>query len=166
MAQMRASVRAFASVDPSPEAVLDALDRMVVQFDADQLVTLVYVLADAAAGTLRIGSAGHLPPFLAHPDGRVERLPDADGPPLGLASGRSGLEVAFGPGDALLLVTDGLVERRGEDIETGLERLRSAVHELADHPLDEGLAQVVALVGDESSDDDVAALVLRRTPAA
>ena len=166
MAQMRAAVRAFASVDPAPEAVLDALDRMVTQFDTEQLVTLVYVLADAERGTLRIASAGHLPPFLTHPDGRVVRLPDADGPPLGLASGRTGLEVEVGPGDALLLVTDGLVERRGEDIETGLDRLQSAVRELAGHSLDEGLAQVVARVGDESSDDDVAALVLRRASAA
>lgn len=162
MAQMRSAVRAFASADPSPEAVLAALDRMMLQFDTEQLVTLVYVLADGAAGTLRIASAGHLPPFVVRPDGSVDRLPDADGPPLGLGWARTGLEVSMGPGDTLLLVTDGLVERRGEDIETGLGRLRGAAAALADDHLDEGLAEVLRRVEDGSSDDDVAALVLRR----
>lgn len=163
MAQMRAATRAFASVDPTPESVLDALDRMVTRFDADQLVTLVYVLADARAGTLHVASAGHLPPLLAHPDGTVERLPDADGPPLGLADGRHGLELPFGPGDSLLLVTDGLVERRDEDIETGLTRLQNAMRALRGATLDDALSRLVRTVGDESADDDVAALVLRRT---
>lgn len=162
MAQMRSAVRAFASSDPAPEAVLDALDRMVVQFDTEQLVTLVYVLADAVEGTVRIASAGHLPPFVLRAHGRVDRLPDADGPPLGLASTRSSTTVPFAAGDALLLVTDGLVERRGEDIEAGLARLRSAARELSSASLDDGLSEVVSRVGDDSSDDDVAALVLRR----
>ncbi|WP_101396512.1 GAF domain-containing SpoIIE family protein phosphatase [Phycicoccus duodecadis] len=162
MAQMRSAVRAFASADPSPEAVLAALDRMVLQFDTEQLVTLVYVLADAAAGTLRIASAGHLPPFVVRPDGLVDRLPDADGPPLGLGWARTGREVPMGPGDTLLLVTDGLVERRGEDIETGLGRLRRAAGALSGDDLDGGLARVLSRVEDGSSDDDVAALVLRR----
>ncbi len=162
MAQMRAAVRAFASADPAPEAVLDALDRMVVQFDTEQLVTLVYVLADAGAGTLRVASAGHLPPFVLRAHGRVDRLPDTDGPPLGLAAGRHSHEVPFTEGDTVLLVTDGLVERRGEDIETGLARLRTAARVLSSASLDDGLREVLARVGDDSSDDDVAALVLRR----
>ncbi|MGG5260707.1 GAF domain-containing SpoIIE family protein phosphatase [Phycicoccus avicenniae] len=162
MAQMRAAVRAFASADPEPAAVLGALDRMVTQFDTDQLVTLVYLLADAENGTLRVANAGHLPPFLRRFEGAVQRLPDADGPPLGLAAERHGLEVSFHPGDAVLLVTDGLVERRGEDLETGLARLWKATSVLAPGPLDEGLREVVTRVGDDSSDDDVAALVLRR----
>ncbi|QKE82865.1 SpoIIE family protein phosphatase [Arthrobacter sp. NEB 688] len=163
MAQMRASVRAFASVDPTPESVLDALDRMVTRFENEQLVTLVYVLADARAGTVHVASAGHLPPLIAHPDGSVERLPDADGPPLGLADGRHGLELPFGPGDSLLLVTDGLVERRDEDLETGLTRLQNAMRALQGATLDDALSRLVRTVGDESADDDVAALVLRRT---
>ncbi len=77
-------------------------------------------------------------------------------------AGRGSLEVAFAEGDTVLLVTDGLVERRGEDIETGLARLRRATRLLAAASLDDGLGEVVSLVGDDSSDDDVAALSLRR----
>lgn len=163
MAQMRAAVRAFASADPTPEAVLTALDTMVTQFETEQLVTLVYVLADARAGVLRVASAGHLPPFVVRRGGRVDRLPDADGPPLGLGLRRTGTTVPFGEGDTLLLVTDGLVERRDEDIETGLDRLRLAVGALGGPSLDTGLGEVMARVADAASDDDVAALVLRRT---
>jgi serine phosphatase RsbU (regulator of sigma subunit) len=163
MAQMRAAVRAFASVDPRPESVLDSLDRMVTQFETEQLVTLSYVLGDAAAGVVRVASAGHLPAFLRRREGEVERLPDADGPPLGLATSRRGLDVRFEPGDTLLVVTDGLVERRGEDLAEGLDRLAAAVPALSAASLEQGLDRLVQQVGDDRSDDDVAALVLRRT---
>ena len=165
MAQTRAAVRALSSVDPTPEVVLDHLDRMTAQFDTGQLVTLVYLLADAATGTVRIASAGHLPPVLVRRDGPVEQLPDTDGPPLGLVSGRRSTEVSLGTGDTLVLVTDGLVERRGEHIDTGLERLRDALAATGHLPLDAGLGEVVRLATDEASDDDVAVLALRRSGA-
>ena len=128
MAEMRAATRAFASVDPDPAAVLEKLDAMVVSYGSDQLVTLVYVLADAAAGHLVLGNAGHPPPSVLRADGSLERLPFTDGPPLGLAASRRGrLTVPFDVGDTLLAFTDGLVERRDEDIDTGMDRLGTVV---------------------------------------
>jgi serine phosphatase RsbU (regulator of sigma subunit) len=163
MAQMRSAVRAFVSVDASPEAVVDGLDRMVRQFETEQLVTLVVVLADPRHHRLRIVNAGHVAPVVLRKDGTTEPLPWADGPPLGLASGRRGVDVPFGPGDTLLVVTDGLVERRDEDIAAGMARLADAVHLLEDPDLGVGLERVVGSIEDATSDDDLAALALRRT---
>lgn len=163
MAQVRASVRAFASTDPTPEAVLAKLDGMVHRYGTDQLVTLAYVLTDEANGAVHLANAGHLPPIVLRADGTVERLPYADGPPLGLADERAGIVVPFAAGDTILVVTDGLVERRDEDLEIGLGRLTTAASGLAQGALEHALHLLVATVRDDRYDDDIAALVLRRT---
>ena len=163
MAELRAATRAFASVDPDPAAVLGQLDRMVVAFGSEQLVTLVYVLADAAAGHLLVGNAGHPPPFVLRRDRQVHRLPFTEGPPLGMQADERALQtVPFDVGDSLLLFTDGLIERRDEDIDTGLERLARAVPLMADASLPTGVNLVVEAVRDDTYDDDMAALGLRR----
>ena len=163
MAQMRSALRAFVSVDASPEAVVDSIDRMVRLFETEQLVTLAVVVAEPATGSLRLVNAGHLPGLVLRADGSHEVLPWADGPPLGLAMGRTGHAVHLGVGDTLLVVTDGVVERRGEDITDGLDRLVDALGVLEGPDLEARLARLVHEVGDEGSDDDRAALVLRRT---
>jgi serine phosphatase RsbU (regulator of sigma subunit) len=124
---------------------------------------MLYVVADADSGTLVVANAGHPPPSILHGDGSVDQLSFAEGPPLGVgASPREPVIVPFGPGDTLLAFTDGLVERRDEDIDEGLERLRAAAPRLADPVLEKGLEQVVAAVRDDTYDDDMAALALRR----
>jgi serine phosphatase RsbU (regulator of sigma subunit) len=90
-------------------------------------------------------------------------LPNADGPPLGVAvTGRVTGTVPFLAGDTLLAFTDGLVERRDEDIDTGLDRLGQAVPLLAGAALEGGVARVVEAVRDDTYDDDMAAIALRR----
>ena len=164
MAEVRAATRAFASIDPDPAFVLHRLDQMVGAYGSDQLVTLVYVLADATSGRLLGG----------------QRRPPA---PVGAAGRRVGRAAAvrrrsaargrrrttarrspspFGVGDTLLAFTDGLIERRDEDIDTGLERLAQAVPALAATPLASGVERVVEAVRDDTYDDDMAALGLRR----
>ena len=71
--------------------------------------------------------------------------------------------MTLGVGDTLLAYTDGLVERRGEDIDDGLARLAHGLSALADPDLATGLHRVVEAVLDETYDDDTAALALRRT---
>ena len=163
MAEMRAATRAFASVDPDPAEVLHHVDRMVVAYGSEQLVTMVYVLADATSGHLLVGNAGHPPPSVLRSDGSVERLPYTDGPPLGVVTReRERLRVPFGVGDTLLAFTDGLIERRDEDIDTGLDRLARAVPGLAVGSLGSGVNGIVEAVRDATYDDDMAVLALRR----
>ena len=164
MAQVRAAVRAFASVDPSPAAVVTKVDQMLAHYGSEQLVTLVYIVADRDTGTVAAANAGHPPPVVLRADGHAERLPFADGPPLGVAPiARHETTVPFEVGDTLLAYTDGLVERRDEDIDVGLARLVDAVPQLADASLTDGLRRVVGTVRDVASDDDTAVLALRRT---
>ena len=166
MAQMRAALRAFASVDPKPALVVGKADRMLVRYGVDQLVTLVYAVGDPVNGTLTLTNAGHPPLMVLREDGLVEPLPYADGPPLGVApGGREELLVPFGPGDTLLAYTDGLVERRDEDIHDGLARLEAALPGLVGDPLRAGLERVVRAVRDDTYDDDTAVLALRRIGA-
>jgi len=163
MAQVRAAVRAYASLDPSPALVLARLDAMFERYGSEQLVTLLYLLADPQADTVTVANAGHPPPVLLRADGSAQQLPSADGPPLGVGAPRRTEEhVAFAPGDAVVAFTDGLIERRGEDITDGQERLAGAAAALAGEPPAELVQSLVERVCDPSRDDDVAVLAARR----
>ena len=165
MAQMRAAVRSYVALDPAPERVVDNLDTMFEKYEYSQLVTLVYVLADDTRGELRIVNAGHPPPVLLRADGEVEALSEPVTPPLGLGLGRAdrqGFSVPFGRSDTLLLYTDGLIERRVEDIDVGQKRLATACEILAREDLHEALAELAESVRDHTREDDVAALAARR----
>jgi serine phosphatase RsbU (regulator of sigma subunit) len=71
-------------------------------------------------------------------------------------------EFSVGPGELLVTYTDGLVERRGEDVDVGQRRLLRARRPFGDAPLPESVAAVVTQMADPQRDDDVAALVVRR----
>ena len=112
-------------------------------------------------------SAGHLPPLLVTAGGSGRLL---DGRPdlvLGAgrwsASGRSDHDDTLAPADTLLLYTDGLVERRGEDLDVGLQRLVDTVAELGGMPLDELCDQVLRRMPTDG-DDDVAVIAVRVCP--
>ena len=163
MAQMRAAVRSYLAVDPSPEKVVRRLDTMFATFDYTQLVTLVYVLADASRNELLFVNAGHPPPVVLRADGALEMISEPVTAPLGLGSqDRTAFRVPFGVDDALLLYTDGLIERRGEDIDVGQSRLAERCSALVHGDLDKCLADLVEAVRDHTREDDVAALVARR----
>ena len=164
MAQVRSAIRAFIVTDPSPDAVVTKLDAMFHKYDIAQLVTLVYLVIDPARDEIALVNAGHPPPLVVGPDGFVERTPLAESPPLGLEGfERRTLRVPFRPGATLLAFTDGLVERRGEDIDTGLERLVSRAGALSGEAMSGLLADLVHGMTDEEREDDVAAIVVRRS---
>ncbi len=166
MAQMRSAVRAYTAIDPEPQAVLENLDRMFAQYPTDQLVTLVYLLVDPARDELLVGNAGHPPPVVLRGDGgRTEQLPLAEGPPLGAATRPRTVEVVrFGAGDTVMAFTDGLIERREEEISQGQQRVLEELGSLAVPDLAAALDAVVERLRDPARDDDVAALAARRTP--
>ena len=166
MAQMRASVRAYIAADPRPDVVLAKLDGMLAEYGDDQFVTLAYLLADPARNELLVANAGHPAPMMLRADGSVVEFPCADGGPLSVVDGgrRQRHRMSFLPGDTVLMFTDGLIERRTEDIDTGRARLAAALGNLAGEDLDEGLRETVKAAGDVTHDDDVAAVALRRHP--
>jgi GAF domain-containing protein len=163
MAQMRAAIRAFVAVDPEPAVVLTRLDQMFETYDVARLVTMVYVLVDAARDEALILNAGHPPPVIMRREGTVEQLPLAEGPPLGVdAAERRPVVFPFGPGDLLLAFTDGLIERRDEDIDVGQKRLLEEVPSLQVGALADELEQLAARMRDQTRSDDVAAVAVRR----
>ena len=164
MAQMRAAVRAYAAVEPWPEAVLRNLDLMFARYGTEQLVTLVYMVLNPRTDDLVVANAGHPPPVILRGDRSTEQLPMADGAPLGAGpQRRRQVRVPLRAGDTLLAFTDGLIERRDEDIDAGLHRVHTALPSLVRASLSESLRDLVGALREPSQDDDVAALMVRRT---
>ena len=163
MAQVRAAVRAYAALDPSPRLVMTRLDQMYDLYQSEQLVTLLFMLADPDRNELAICNAGHPPPVLLRGGGAPVQLALADGPPLGVGrQERFETTVEFGNADTVVAFTDGLIERRGEDITEGQERVAHAAGALFGRRLADGIPTLVAQVTEPSRDDDVAVLVARR----
>ncbi|MDQ0597859.1 PAS domain S-box-containing protein [Streptomyces canus] len=161
MSHYRSMLRALASSGMPLHEMLAAADRMVAGSGFERVATCLLALGDPATDTVSYANAGHLPPLRILPDGRVELVPLPAGPPLGTGMGvyetvsRPGV-----PGGVLLLYTDGLVERRGEDIDVSLHRLT----ELRLPPgggLDEILDGILAHAATGSARDDIALLAAR-----
>ncbi len=163
MGQVRSSVLTLVAVDPDPKAVMTGLDRVFEHLHVEQLVTVVYAVADPAGDTISVINAGHPSPLLIHGAGGAEYVPAPKTLILGAGGGdRTVVTRPFHAGDAMLLFTDGLVERRDEDLDASLSRLITTIDAVRGQDLAAGLSAVVAAVRDPSSDDDVAALVIRR----
>jgi GAF domain-containing protein len=167
MAQVRSAVRAYLADDPNPGAVMARLDTMFARLDLPPLVTLLYVVIDPARQELEAVSAGHLPPVVVHADRMVEALELPRWPPLGVGTFLRDISVvSFASGETLLAFTDGLVERRGEDIDDGLRRLRDHASQLAHGFDDIALALLADRLREAGHDDDVTVLAVRATGAA
>jgi serine phosphatase RsbU (regulator of sigma subunit) len=163
MAQMRAAIRAYVAVDPDPVHVLTMMDRLFTAYGMGQLVTLVYLLADAAHDRVEMVNAGHPPPVVLCADGSVVQLPSTGGPPLGTGDGdREVTTFPLRAGDLVLAFTDGLIERRDEDIDVGQQRVVDAVIALREGRLTDRLERLVTAIRDHTRRDDVAALAVRR----
>jgi serine phosphatase RsbU (regulator of sigma subunit) len=165
MAQMRSAIRALVAVDPNPSAVLAGMDRVFDAFHLEQLVTMVYAVADPDLDQLQVINAGHPPPVLLAADGQIELLEHPSTLILGVGGGQRAVRSAeFRPGDRLLLYTDGLVERRGEDADSSVARLITALQTPRAGSPDEWLSAVVEELRDPTRDDDVAAVLVARDP--
>jgi PAS domain S-box-containing protein len=163
MSQIRAALRAFIAVDPDPQTVLKRLDLLYERFPTDELVTLLYAVADPAVDRVELICAGHPVPLLIRADGSAAYVEVARGTLLGVGSShRPTTEVPFLRGDTLLMFTDGLVERRGEDLEVSEDRLREACRTVRPGQSDEELDRLAELLRDPTRDDDVAVLAVRR----
>lgn len=126
MASLRYAIRAFVSEGHDPAAILSRLSNLVsVESDA-HFATVLCGLIDVDAHTVTLANAGHLPPLLID-GGRASLIDTPVGVPVGVAHPASyqSVTVTVPARATVLAVTDGLVERRGESIDVGLERLRT-----------------------------------------
>ncbi|QWA25738.1 SpoIIE family protein phosphatase [Streptomyces sp. JCM17656] len=162
MSQYRSLLRTIAASDAGVDRILDELDRQVAHLGLDRLATCLLAVLDPGAGTCTAASAGHLPPAVVRPDGSIEVLWLPAGPPIGTGlGGYESLTVQWNRGTTLLLYTDGLVERRGTDIDVSvqaLETLSLPVH----GPLADMLDTALARLANGAFEDDVAILTARR----
>ncbi|WP_310729256.1 SpoIIE family protein phosphatase [Streptomyces sp. N2A] len=162
MGQLRTAVRAYARLDLPPHEVLQLLDGLAAEIDANQIATCVYAVHDPNEGHLAYASAGHLPILVRDPDGTVRRAAEPTGPPLGTGGWlHTSGSVTLGPGSSAVLYTDGLVERRDKDIDDGVEALERAFAGAAGPP-DIVCDRLLRSLGITATHyDDVAILVLQ-----
>jgi serine phosphatase RsbU (regulator of sigma subunit) len=128
MALLRFAIHAYNAEGDDPATFLPKLSGLVSVATDGQLATVLCAVIDVSSREISVTNAGHLPPLLIE-DGGSQFIQSQVGLPVGVDSGAvySSTTVTEPPGATLLAFTDGLVERRGESIEVGLERLRSAV---------------------------------------
>ena len=161
MGQLRAATRAYARLELPPAQVIEFLDGMVRELGTNQIVTCLYAVFDPADRVLRIANAGHMPPIVRVPDGEPEILWGAGSPPLGAGPHKVvQREVPLAAGTWIVVYTDGLVERRRRDIETGVHALADEVATVQGPAAGVPEHLVEALLPD-GPDDDVALLVAR-----
>jgi serine phosphatase RsbU (regulator of sigma subunit) len=162
MAHARFTLRAYLVDGNSPQQALEKCSR---QFDIaidDHMITTIAGIGNWRTGEIVLANAGHPPPLLVT-DGNADYVSLPVGRPLGV--GPSSYEPATFtmPTDStMILYTDGLIERRTEDIDTGMRRLADVVAPIAQDPLGDLVDQVLTSLRDENAVDDIAVLALRR----
>jgi serine phosphatase RsbU (regulator of sigma subunit)/PAS domain-containing protein/anti-sigma regulatory factor (Ser/Thr protein kinase) len=169
MGRLRTAVRTFSSLDLSPDELIRHLDELVARVDSEGNdsegitgATCLYAIYDPVAGLCSLARSGHPGPALVHPDGTVDQLQVPVSPPLGLGGGLpfESAEFTLPEGSQLVLYTDGLVEDRNRDIDTGLDMLRDALQGPGRTPEETCQAVLDALLPARPS-DDIALLVAR-----
>jgi anti-sigma regulatory factor (Ser/Thr protein kinase) len=170
MGKMRNAVRAHALMGGTALDILIRADEFHRHFGEGELVTLLIGLVTRDLRAFRYVSAGHPPPLVVGPEGSVFASDHRANPPLGLPQPPSFVEeeVAIQPGTSLLLYTDGLVERRDESLDVGLDRLRTtAKRTLNGTPSNEAITELLeGMIEGPRPTDDVALMVLHRDATA
>ncbi|WP_405443575.1 serine/threonine-protein phosphatase [Streptomyces avidinii] len=160
----RSTLRDVASTDLAPHRVLRQLDALAAGDESRRPATCLLVRLDPARGVAMFASAGHLPPAVFGADGSATLVDVPVGPPLG--TGVGGYEAVtrpITPQETLLMFTDGLVERRDEDIDVSLARL-AGVRLPPGADVNAVVDAVVAGLDADHAEDDVAVLAARARP--
>ncbi|MFC9635651.1 SpoIIE family protein phosphatase [Streptomyces mirabilis] len=165
MGMLRSALSAAIRALPSPAQALEVLGLYARSLDGATAATAVKVLIDTRSRLIIYSSAGHPPPVLLHSDGTYELLNQATDPPLGARPHhvpRPQAGLSYTRGDTLVMYTDGLIERRDEDIDASLARLTTALAKdstlAPDQLADALLARLDVARG---ADDDIALIVIR-----
>lgn len=165
--RLRSALRAYALEGHGPADVVNRLNRVVwAELEESQMTTLIYVVMDPAEDTISWVNAGHLPPLLVVGERMPHFLEGGRSVPLGVLPFPAFEEVSvrLEPCGTVILYTDGIVERPGEHLDDGLDKLAGEVRaappdpdELCDHLLR-------TMVPPHGAEDDVALLALQNTP--
>ena len=166
MGQVRNALRAYAFSDDPPAEVLTRLNLLITGLGDNGLATALVGRIDSALRTFRWSCGGHPPPLLIGADG-VRLLSCPAGMMLGAVpeARYTDAHAAVEPDDLLVLYTDGLIERRDQDLDEGFAALVRAAGDLHGRPADTVCATLVdRLLPDQVHEDDVCLLVLRVLP--
>jgi anti-sigma regulatory factor (Ser/Thr protein kinase) len=165
MGQVRSAIRAYAVTGQSPSEVLSSLDFLFDALVEDRVVTVVVGIINPKLGTVRLANAGHPPPLIVRADGTTSFA--SAGTSLLIAAGLDGPtrpahDLTLRPGDSLVMYSDGLIERRGELITVGMQRLADTATEvaLAGWPVQPAV-ELATRLGEDERADDVVVLALR-----
>jgi len=172
MGQLRVALRTLAEDGVEPGTVLSRVNRVLCDLETDRFATCAYLLLDPTDGTLEGARAGHPHPLRVHPEG-VSEIHLAGGPPLGVDPDAAypSTIAQLDAEDVLLLFTDGLVERRGVDIDRSLQDMEDTIQRWMHATSPDGgdivdLGGLVDLLatheGEAARSDDVALLAVRR----
>ncbi|MCT4353537.1 SpoIIE family protein phosphatase [Streptomyces sp. Je 1-79] len=165
MGMLRSALSAAVRALPEPAKSLEVLGLYARSVEGALATTAVQVVIDAQAQQIAYSSAGHPPPVLLHADGTCDLLEQATDPPLGARPEhvpRPQATLAYALGDTLVLYTDGLIERRDEDIDAGLHRLTDALTRHADMGPDRLADTLLARLGVVGgARDDIALVIVR-----
>ena len=163
MSNYRAIIRELGCMDLPPAGILAHLDTVIAQSESARPATCLLAVADPNRERWTLASAGNLPPALFVAGRATELIPTPIGPPLGTGvGGYEQVVVELLPDQILLLYTDGLVERRGEDIDVSLARLAAVAFPPTGEL--EQLLQGPARPRLRHPDDDIAVLAARANP--
>jgi PAS domain S-box-containing protein len=183
MGQLRTAVRTLADIDLEPGELLARLDDVVARLAdeeglppdgeaiTDLSATCLYAVYDPVTRRCSLARAGHPPPAVVSPDGTAEFLDLPANPPLGLGGlPFEDTETELPEGSLLVLYTDGLIESRQRDIDTGLTAMRKVLRDVRVRPggphdetpsLEAVCDRLVDALLPERAEDDAALLVAR-----
>lgn len=161
MGRVRSALRAYSLLSSDPAEVLELTSRKVAPFEPEIMVTAVCATASFPYHQFRVATAGHPPPLMVPADGPAHFAQLPVGPPLGVAVKvpRCSATVAMPEAAVMVLYTDGLVERRSESLDDGMERLRRA---LRPGTAEEACRHLIREMLDHGVHDDVAIVAVRR----
>jgi light-regulated signal transduction histidine kinase (bacteriophytochrome) len=159
MAQVRNALRAYLFTGDTPAEALDRLNDFCLHMVSRAFVTVIIARVDLGSGSVEAACAGHLIPYITRPGQVAVPAPVRLSPPIGaIGTTYDASTFAIAPGQGLVMFSDGLVERRDEPIDDGIERLAETLGGAADSTA----TWISTAMASSETDDDVTIVTLRR----